>query len=146
MLDWRSINRTNIRLAVFITVRRASLRPLAWNPKAAGSNPAGPAIFPAPPRAGTCQPRRLRYRSRMRYSVHIGREFRSVPAPVRKRLRSKLADISEVLEELGTRSPIMQSLLETTLVLSVGAWSFRYGLEQGRNRLTVFQAVNGGEL
>src|SRR5467141_3301260 len=45
MLDWRSINRTNIRLAVFITGRRASLPPLAWNPKAAGSNPAGPAIF-----------------------------------------------------------------------------------------------------
>jgi hypothetical protein len=82
----------------------------------------------------------------MRYSVHIGREFRSVPAPVRKRLRSKLSDISEVLEELGTRSPIMQSLLETTLVLSIGAWSFRYGLEQGRNRLTVFQAVDGRDL
>jgi len=28
----------------------------------------------------------------------------------------------------------------------IGAWSFRYGLEQGRNRLTVFQAVNGSEL
>jgi len=82
----------------------------------------------------------------MRYSVHIGREFRSVPVPVRKRLRSKLADISEVLEELGSRSPIMQSLHETTLDLSIGGWSFRYGLEQGRNRLTVFQAVNGGEL
>jgi hypothetical protein len=40
----------------------------------------------------------------------------------------------------------MQSLQETTLVLSIGAWLFRYGLEQGRNRLTVFQAVNGGEL
>jgi len=69
-----------------------------------------------------------------------------VPAPVRKRLRSKLADISEVLEGLGARSPIMQSLQETTLVLSIGAWSFRYGLEQGRNRLTVFQAVDGSEL
>ena len=46
----------------------------------------------------------------MRYSVHIGREFRSVPAPVRKRLRSKLADISEVLEGLGARSPIMDTL------------------------------------
>ena len=69
-----------------------------------------------------------------------------MPAPVRKRLRSKLADICETLEDLGARSPIMQSLQETTLVLSIGAWLFRYGLEQGRNRLTVFQAVNGGEL
>jgi len=82
----------------------------------------------------------------VRYSVHIGREFRSVPAPVRKRLRLKLADISEALEEFGTHSPIMQTLQETTLVLSIGAWSFRYGLEQGANRLTVFQAVNGSEL
>jgi len=76
-----------------------------------------------------------------RARVPVGARAGSQATPI-----SKLADISEVLEELGTRSPIMQSLLETTLVLSVGAWSFRYGLEEGRNRLTVFQAVNGGEL
>ena len=79
----------------------------------------------------------------MRYSVHIGREFQSVPADVRGRLRWKLENISTVLETLGSDSPIMQSLAQSSLTLAVGKWRFRYEVDDRNSRLTVVQALGG---
>jgi hypothetical protein len=79
----------------------------------------------------------------MRYSVHIGREFQSVPAEVRGRLRWKLENISAVLEALGDDSPVMQSLAQSSLTITVGRWRFRYELDDRNSHLTVVQAMGG---
>ena len=77
----------------------------------------------------------------MRYSVHIGREFVSVPSEVRVRLRWKLENICAVLETLGNQSPVMQSLIQSSLTIAVGKWRFRYELDDRNSRLTVVQAL-----
>jgi hypothetical protein len=77
----------------------------------------------------------------MRYSVHIGREFQSVPSEVRGRLRGKLENICAVLETLGRDSPVMQSLSQSSLTIAVGKWRFRYELDGRNNRVTVIQAM-----
>ena len=79
----------------------------------------------------------------MPYSVHIGHEFESVPSDVRSRLRWKLENICAVLETLGNDSPVMQSLIQSSLIIAVGRWRFRYELDGRSGRLNVIQALPG---
>jgi hypothetical protein len=78
---------------------------------------------------------------RMRYSVHIGREFQSVPSEVRGRLRWKLEHVCAVLEKLGRDSPVIPSLIQSSLTIAVGKWRFRYELDDRNSRVTVLQAL-----
>ena len=73
-------------------------------------------------------------------TVHIGEEFRSVPERIRQRLQEKLAEICAALGSLD-RGPLIESLVQSTLAISVGIWRFRYEFHAGRNRITVLEAI-----
>jgi hypothetical protein len=77
-------------------------------------------------------------------TIHIGREFLSVPREIRKKLRSLLEQICDALQALGSGSALIRSIHESTLAITVGAWRFRYEFEPRRNRLTVIQATQAG--
>ena len=73
-------------------------------------------------------------------SVHIGEEFRSVPERIRKRLEERLAEICAALDSLE-RGPLIESLVQSSLAVSVGIWRFRYEFHAGRNRITLLEAT-----
>jgi len=75
--------------------------------------------------------------------VHIGREFLTVPTQIRKKLRERLEKICAALEALGTRKAFIESVSESSMALTVGAWRFRYEFEPDRKRLIVVQAIQG---
>jgi hypothetical protein len=76
--------------------------------------------------------------------VHIGREFTVVPNQIRKQLRTRLEKICAALEALKTRGAFVDSISESSLAVTVGAWRFRYEFEPDRNRLVVVQAFQPG--
>ena len=76
--------------------------------------------------------------------MHIGREFTAVPSRIRKQLRMRLEKICAALEALKARSAFVDSISESSLAVTVGAWRFRYEFEPDRNRLVVVQAFQPG--
>ena len=76
--------------------------------------------------------------------VHIGPEFKAVPSEIRAQLRTRLEQICAALEALKPRSVFVDSISESSLALTVGAWRFRYEFEPDRNRLVVVQAFQPG--
>jgi len=81
---------------------------------------------------------------RVACKVHIGREFLAVPSQIRKQLRMRLEKICAALEALESRSVFVDSISESSLAVTVGAWRFRYEFEPGRNRLVVMEAFQPG--
>ena len=73
--------------------------------------------------------------------MHIGPEL-AVPAQIRKRLKAQLEKICAAIETLQSRA-FVQSISESSLAITVGAWRFRYEFELDRNRLVVVQALPG---
>jgi len=73
--------------------------------------------------------------------VHIGPEL-AVPAQIRKRLKAQLEKSCAAIETLQSRA-FVQSISESSLAITVGAWRFRYEFELDRNRLVVVQALPG---
>ena len=71
--------------------------------------------------------------------MHIGAEL-AVPTQIRKKLRMQLEKICAALEELKSRTTFVDSISESSLAITVGAWRFRYEFEPDRNRLVVVQA------
>ena len=71
--------------------------------------------------------------------MHIGAEL-AVPTQIRKKLRMQLEKICGALEELKSRTTFVESISESSLAITVGAWRFRYEFEPDRNRLVVVQA------
>jgi hypothetical protein len=74
--------------------------------------------------------------------VHIGREFLAVPREIRRRLRERLEKICAVLEALESRTAFLDSIAQSSLAITVGAWRFRYEYEPDRNRVVVIQAMH----
>ena len=72
--------------------------------------------------------------------MHIGPEL-AVPTQIRKKLRMQLEKICAALEELKSRTTFVESISESSLAITVGAWRFRYEFEPDRNRLVVVQAL-----
>ena len=72
--------------------------------------------------------------------MHIGREFRIVPAQIRRKLRERLERICGILEALDSRDTLLQSLAESSLAVTIDAWRFRYEFEPVPNRLVVVEA------
>ncbi len=73
-------------------------------------------------------------------TVHIGEEFRSVPERIRKRLQERLVEICAALNALD-RGPLIESLVQSSLAVTVGIWRFRYEFNAGQNRITVLEAT-----
>ena len=71
--------------------------------------------------------------------MHIGAEL-AVPTQIRKKLRMQLEKICAALEALKSRTTFVESISESSLAITVGAWRFRYEFEPDRNRLVVVQA------
>ena len=71
--------------------------------------------------------------------MHIGPEL-AVPTQIRKKLRMQLEKICAALEALKSRTTFVESISESSLAITVGAWRFRYEFEPDRNRLVVVQA------
>lgn len=76
----------------------------------------------------------------MECTVHIGEEFRSVPERIRQRLQGQLTQICAAINALD-RGPLIESLLQSSLAITIGLWRFRYEFHAGRNRITVLEAT-----
>ena len=75
--------------------------------------------------------------------VHIGREFLTVPTQIRRKLRERLEKICAALEAIASRTVFIESVSQSSMAVTVGAWRFRYEFEPDRNRLIVVQAIQG---
>jgi hypothetical protein len=73
-------------------------------------------------------------------NVHIGEGFGFVPRTVLARLRRQLSEICRVIDELDT-NPLMESLIESELAITVGAWRFAYRFDAVHDQIVVLEAA-----